>query len=120
MTHYLLSVHGPAEMDEFYGYGSKEEMEQSLAETGAFNKRLKADGHWVFAGGLQAASTATVVDGQGDAPVLVDGPYLETKEVIGGFWVVDVPDRDVALALAAEGSRACRGKVEVRPFDGLA
>lgn len=120
MTHYLLSVHGPAEMDEFYGYGSKEEMEQSLAETGAFNERLKADGHWVFAGGLQAASTATVVDGQGDAPVLVDGPYLETKEVIGGFWVVDVPDRDVALALAAEGSRACRGKVEVRPFDGLA
>lgn len=120
MTHYLLSVHGPAEMDEFYGYGSKEEMEQSFAETDAFNERLKADGHWVFAGGLQAASTATVVDGQGDAPVLVDGPYLETKEVIGGFWVVDVPDRDVALALAAEGSRACRGKVEVRPFEGLA
>lgn len=120
MTHYLLSVHGPAEMDEFYGYASKDEMEASFAETGVFNDRLKADGYWVFAGGLQAASTATVVDGQGDAPVLVDGPYLETKEVIGGFWVVDVPDRDVALALAAEGSKACRGKVEVRPFDGLA
>ena len=51
---------------------------------------------------------------------MTDGPYLETKEVIGGFWVIDAPDLDVALKLAAKGSKACRGKVEVRPFDGLA
>jgi len=120
MTHYLLSVHGPAEMREFGNYGSKEEMEESFAATGAFNDKLKADGYWVFAGGLQSASTATVVDGQGDTPVMTDGPYLETKELIGGFWVIDAPDLDVALRLAAEGSKACRGKVEVRPFDGLA
>ena len=119
MTHYLLSVHGPAEMDEFGSYGSKEEMEKAFAATGAFNDRLQADGYWVFAGGLQAASTATVVDGQGETPVVTDGPYLETKEVIGGFWVIDVPDLDVALRLAAEGSKACGGKVEVRPFGGL-
>jgi hypothetical protein len=120
MTHYLLSVYGPAETDEFGGYGSKEEMEESFAATGAFNDKLRADGYWVFAGGLQSASTATVVDGMGGSPVLTDGPYLETKEVIGGFWIIDAPDLDVALRLAAEGSRACRGKVEVRPFDGLA
>lgn len=120
MTHYLMSVHGPVEMDEFGSYGSKEEMEAAFAATGAFNDQLKADGHWVFAGGLQAATTATVVDGQGDAPVVTDGPYLETKEVIGGFWVIDADDLDVALKLAAEASKACRGKVEVRPFDGLA
>lgn len=120
MTHYLLAVHGPAEMDKFGNYGSKEEMEEAFAATGAFNDKLRADGYWVFAGGLQPASTATVVDGQGETPVLTDGPYLETKEVLGGFWVIDAPDLDVALKLAAEGSKACRGKVEVRPFDGLA
>jgi hypothetical protein len=120
MTHYLLAVHGPAERDEFGTYGSKEEMEEAFTATGAFNDKLKADGYWVFAGGLQPVSTATVVDGQGDKPVVTDGPYLETKEALGGFWVIDAPDLDVALRLAAEGSRACRGKVEVRPFEGLA
>lgn len=120
MTHYLLTVHGPAEMDEFGNYGSKEEMEEAFAATGAFNDKLKAEGYWVFAGGLAPASTATVVDGQGDKPLMTDGPYLETKEVIAGFWVIDAPDADVALTLAAEGSKACRGEVEVRPFDGLA
>jgi hypothetical protein len=120
MTHYLLAVHGPAEMDEFGNYGSKEAMEEAFAATGAFNDKLRADGYWVFAGGLKSASTATVVDGQGETPVMTDGPYLETKEFIGGFWVIDAPDLDVALKLAAEGSKACRGKVEVRPFDGLA
>ncbi len=120
MTHYLLTVHGPAEMNEYGNYDSRDEMEESFAATGAFNDRLRAEGYWVFAGGLQAASTATVVDGRGDTPVLTDGPYLETKEVIAGFWVIDAPDLDVALRLAAEGSHACRGTVEVRPFDGLA
>ena len=120
MTHYLMSVHGPVEREEFGGYGSREEMEESFAATGAFNEKLQAEGYWVFAGGLESATTATVVDGQGETPVMTDGPYLETKEAIGGFWVIDAPDLDVALRLAAEGSKACRGKVEVRPFDGLA
>ena len=120
MTHYLLSVHGPVERSEFGDYGSREAMEEAFAATDAFNQQLKADGYWVFAGGLEPATTATVVDGQGDSPVMTDGPYLESKEVIGGFWVIDAPDLDVALRLAAEGSKACRGKVEVRPFEGLA
>ncbi|MCA1712929.1 MAG: YciI family protein [Actinobacteria bacterium] len=118
MTQYLLTVHGPAEMGEFGNYGSKEAMEAAFAATGAFNDKLQADGYWVFAGGLEAASTATVVDGQGEAPLITDGPYLESKELIGGFWIIDAPDLDVALELAAEGSKACRGKVEVRPFAG--
>jgi len=120
MTHYLLAVHGPAERQEYGDYGSKEQMEEAFAATRAFNDKLQADGYFVFGGGLQSASTATVVDGQGETPVMTDGPYLETKEVIGGFWVIDAPDLDVALKLAADGSKACRGKVEVRPFDGLA
>ncbi len=116
MTQYLLSVHGPVERNEFGDYGSKEEMEKAFADTGAFNDKLQAEGYWVFAGGLEAATTATVVDGTGGTPVLTDGPYLETKESIGGFWVIDAPDLDVALKLAAEGSKACNRKVEVRPF----
>jgi hypothetical protein len=118
MTQYLLTVHGAVEPSEFGPYASKDEMEKAFADTGAFNDKLQAEGYWVFAGGLQPATTATVVDGTGEAPVLTDGPYLETKEVIGGFWVIDAPDLDVALKLAAEGSNACRGKVEVRPFQG--
>jgi hypothetical protein len=118
MTHYLLSVHGPVERDEFGSYGSKEEMEQAFAATEAFNETLRAGGYWVFAGGLAAATTATVVDGQGETPVMTDGPYLETKEVIGGFWIIAAPDLDVALRLAGEASKACGGKVEVRPFEG--
>jgi hypothetical protein len=119
MANYLLSVHGPAEMSEFGNYGSKEEMEAAFAATDAFNTKLRTDGYWVFGGGLKAASSATVVDGSGPTPVLTDGPYLETKELIGGFWIIEAPDLDVALALAAEGSKACGGKVEVRPFEGM-
>lgn len=119
MTQYLLTVHGPVERGDHGNYGSKEAMEQAMADTGAFNERLRDEGHWVFAGGLQSATTAKVVDGQTGSPVVTDGPYLESKELIGGFWILDVPDEATALRLAAEGSKACRGKVEVRAFDGL-
>jgi hypothetical protein len=120
MTMYLMAVHGPIQNEGFGNYGSREAMEEAFAATSAFNDQLKADGYWVFGGGLQEASTAKVVDGRGEAPVLTDGPYLEAKELIGGFWVIEAPDLDVALRLAAEASTACRAKVEVRPFDGLA
>jgi len=116
MPQYLLSVYGPAEREPYGEYGSKEAMLEAFAATGAFNDKLVADGHFVFANGLAEATTATVVDGQGDEPVLTDGPYVEAKEYIGGFWVIEAPDLDVALKLAAEGSKACGGKVEVRPF----
>ncbi|GAB7036176.1 MULTISPECIES: YciI family protein [Catenuloplanes] len=81
-----------------------------------FNERVRADGNWVFAGGLAAPETATVIDNRGAAPVFTDGPFVETKEFIAGFWIVEAPDLDAALATAADGSRACNRRVEVRPF----
>jgi hypothetical protein len=82
----------------------------------AFNDRLQAEGHWVFAGGLNAPSTATVIDNRGGEALFTDGPFLESKEHLAGFWVMAAPDLDVALKLAAEGSKACNRRVEVRPF----
>jgi hypothetical protein len=88
-----------------------------MAAIDAFNDRLEAEGHWVFAGGLAAPGTATVVDNRGgEAPLFTDGPFLESKEHLGGLWIIEAADLDVALKLAAEGSRACNRKVEVRPF----
>ncbi|MGH3655778.1 MAG: YciI family protein [Micromonosporaceae bacterium] len=116
MTQYLMSVYGPAELGEYGNYPSEEDMKQAMADTGAFNERLQEQGHWVFADGLGSAATATVVDGQGAEPVFTDGPYLESKEYLAGFWIIEAPDLDVALKLAAEASKVCRGKVEVRPF----
>jgi len=81
-----------------------------------FNDRLRAEGHWVFAGGLAVPGTATVIDNRGEEALVTDGPFLESKEYLAGFWVVEAPDLDVALALAADGSRSCHRKVEVRPF----
>mgnify|MGYP001420753626 CR=1 FL=1 len=81
-----------------------------------FNDGLKTQGHWVFAGGLGAPSSATVIDNRGEEPLFTDGPFLESKEFLVGFWIIDAADLDVALRLAAEGSRACNRKVEVRPF----
>ncbi|MFC0041941.1 YciI family protein [Actinomadura rayongensis] len=83
---------------------------------GEFNKRLMAEGHWVFAGGLAATDAATVVDNRGEQAVFSDGPFLESKEYLAGVWVWEAPDLDVALALAAEASRICDRKLEVRPF----
>ena len=118
MPKYMLSVFGPTERTKYGNYPTREDMLQAFEDTGAFNDKLVAEGYFVYADGLEAATTATVVDGQGDQPVLTDGPYLEAKEHLGGFWVIEAPDLDVALRLAAEGSKACRGKVEVRPFQG--
>src|SRR6202046_4815705 len=81
-----------------------------------FNERLQAEGHWVFAGGLGAPSTATVIDNRGGEAMFTDGPFIESKEYLAGFWVMEAADLDAALRLAAEGSKACNRKIEVRPF----
>lgn len=104
---YMVSV-----IDEHSGSATEDEMQA----IDVFNEQLQAEGHWVFAGGLTAPSTATVIDNRGDRPVFSDGPYAETKEYLAGFWIIEAPDLDVALKLATEGSRACNRKVEVRPF----
>jgi hypothetical protein len=113
MTQYLLSVHGS---DEENAAMSDEEMQKIFAETDKFNDKLQAEGAWVFAGGLHPIDQATTVDGTGNQPIVTDGPYLESKEYLGGFWIIEAPDLDAALAWAKEGSKACAGKVEVRPF----
>ena len=81
-----------------------------------FNDRLQAEGYWVFAGGLGSPGTATVIDNRGAEALFTDGPFVESKEFLIGFWIIEAADLDVALKLAAEGSRACNRKVEVRPF----
>ena len=82
----------------------------------AFNDRLQAEGHWVFAGGLASPNTATVIDNRDGQALFTDGPFLESKEYLAGVWIIEAPDLDVALKLAAEGSKACNRKIEVRPF----
>ncbi|MCU7820929.1 YciI family protein [Kitasatospora sp. DSM 101779] len=86
-----------------------------MAAIDVFNDRLQAEGHWVFAAGLGGPDTATVIDNRGEEALFTDGPFVESKEYLVGFWIVEAADLDVALKLAAEGSKACNRKVEVRP-----
>jgi hypothetical protein len=104
---YLVNV-----IDSRSESGTAEEM----VAIDAFNDRLRAGGHWVFAAGLADPSVATVIDGRGDEPILTDGPFVETKEWAAGFWIIDAADLDVALALMTEGSKACNRRLEVRPL----
>ena len=107
MALYLYSV-----IDDTAGSATGEEM----AAIDAFNEQLRADGHWMFAGGLASPGTATVVDGRDGEAVFTDGPYLESKEYIAGFWIIEAPDLDVALRRAAAGSKSCNRRVELRPI----
>ena len=114
---YLISVIDNAAdlavQEEMAAAGNPEPESRTLD---AFNDRLVAEGYWVFAGGLAVPSTATVIDNRGDKALFTDGPYVESKEYLGGLWIIEAADLDVALKLAAEGSKACNRKVEVRPF----
>lgn len=112
MTQYLLAVHSTADAVE----PSAEEMQTAFRQVDEFNQELQAAGAWVFAGGLQPATSATVVRSTGGDIVTTDGPFAETKEQLGGFWVIEAADLDAALAWAAKGSAACTEPVEVRPF----
>ncbi|MFB4318195.1 YciI family protein [Actinomadura sp. 21ATH] len=106
---YLVSV-----IDDRTGSATPAEMDAIHA----YNDRLVAGGHWVFAGGLASPGSATVIDNRGEEPMFSDGPFLESKEFLAGFWIIEAPDLDVALRLAAEGSKHCNRRVEVRPFLG--
>ncbi len=114
MAQYLISVHhSPGEPAP-----SEEQIPRMHAQVGAFNDEVMAAGAWVFAGGLHEPSAATVVDGRGGKAVLTDGPFSDSKEYLGGFWIIEVPDLDAALEWATKGSAACEAPVEVRPFQG--
>jgi hypothetical protein len=112
MTQYLLTVH----MVEGEPMPSDAEMQQAYARVDVFNRELMTSGEWVFAGGLLPPDNATVVRAQGGKVVTTDGPFAESKEQVGGFWVIKAADLDAALGIAARASQACGGPVEVRPF----
>ena len=113
MTQYLLSVYGTeADMNDI----DPADMQKAFEQVDAFNAEIQASGNWVFGGGLHPASTATVVKVDGGDTVVTDGPFVETKEQLGGFWIVEAADLDAALALARRATVACMAPVEVRPF----
>jgi len=112
MKQYMLSVHGV----EGAPAPAPETMQKMYEDVGAFNAQLQADGAWVFGGGLHPADTASVVNYNDGELLTTDGPFAETKEHLGGFWVIRAVDLDSALQLAAAASEACQSPVEVRPF----
>jgi hypothetical protein len=111
MTQYLVAIHLP---DDFDPSAATEAMSRDID---ALNEEMVAAGVRVFVGGLTPARDARSLRAQPDGKVLVtDGPYLETKEHIGGFWVLEAADLDEALAWGRKAVVACRAPVEVRPF----
>ena len=113
MTQYMMSVwHSPKNPVPT----DPEVMQKAFEATDAFNNELQAAGAWVFGGGLHEPASATVVSATDGDPLMTDGPFAETKEQLGGFWIIEAPDLDAALDWAHRGSAACRGPVEIRPF----
>lgn len=115
MAQYLLSVWHDEEYEVDF---SSDDAQRQVAQVGQFNTELEQAGAWVFAGGLHPASSATVirtVDGQVS---MTDGPYAESKEQMGGFWVIEAADMDTALEWGRRSAAACEGPVEVRPLQG--
>jgi hypothetical protein len=112
MRQYLLSVR----MTEDAPERPPAEQEQAYRQVAELNTELQTAGAWVFAGGLLPASSATVVRTQGNDVLITDGPFTESKEHIGGFWVIAAADLDAALHWATKATQACGEPVEVRPF----
>lgn len=112
MSQYLLSV--------YYVEGeetpSDDVITQMYSDVDTLNKKMMDSGAWVFGGGLQTPDIATVVSSQNGEILTTDGPYPEAKEQIGGFWIIEASDLDEALDWANQATVACRGPVEVRPF----
>jgi hypothetical protein len=115
MSQYLLTVY----MVEGAPVRSEEDNAKAYSQVDTLNTELQEKGAWVFAGGLHLPETATVVRAKGEEILVTDGPFVEGKEHVGGFWVIEAPDLDAALAWAAKATAACMEPVEVRPFQGL-
>ena len=114
MTQYMLSVHDVVDAD--VTPTDPAELQKIYDDVDAFNDKVRAAGAWVFAGGLMPIDATTCVDNTSGQNLVTDGPFAESKEYLGGFWIIEAPDLDAALKWAAEGSLACAGKVEVRPL----
>ena len=113
MKQYLLSVYHPEIAEDA---PPPENLEEIMRDVDAVNQEMRAAGAWVFAGGLHPTSTATVVRVEGDEVLMTDGPFVEGKEHIGGFWVIKAADLDAALGWGRKATRACQVPIEVRPF----
>jgi len=112
MKQYLLAVHGT----QGDALPAPEVMQEMFADVDKVNQEIREKGAWVFAGGLTDPSDATVVRVEHGKVMTTDGPYVETKEQLGGFWVIKAENLDEALAWAEKATVACRGPIEVRPF----
>ena len=111
MSQFLVAIHHP---DSFQ---SSDESEATVRAIDALNEEMAAAGVVVFLGGLNPIRQAKSLRAQPDGKVITtDGPYLETKEHIGGFWVLEVAGMDEALAWGRKAVIACRAPVEVREF----
>lgn len=114
MSKYFLSLpHDSAEAPTMESMDPAE-LQEMMAAVGAFNTGLEEAGAFVTAGGLQPPSSATTVDYSGDSPVLTPGPFVEAEEYLGGFWIIEAENEDVAIEWTKQASRALRSKVEVR------
>jgi hypothetical protein len=115
MPQYLMSVWHDDEYDLDF---STPDAQRIGPQVGAFNQELESAGAWVFGAGLMPASSATVLRAEsgGGGVSMTDGPYAETKEQMGGFWVIEAADLDVALEWARKAAAACEGPVELRPM----
>ncbi len=114
MPHYLLSVCYPAGATQ----PSAERLDRIMTDVGAVHARMHDAGVWVFGGGLHEPSSSTVVADRDGELLMTDGPFVETKEQVGGLSIVDVADLDAALSWAGEMTRAIGVPIEVRPFQG--
>jgi len=109
MTQYLVAIHHPDD------YDPSVETEAMARDIDVLNDEMEAAGVRIFVGGLSPASSAKSLRAQPNGKVLItDGPYLETKEHIGGFWVLEAANLDDALAWGRKAAVACRAPVEVR------
>lgn len=114
MTKYFLSLpHDSAEEPTMESMDPAE-LQEVIAAVGAFNTAVQEAGAFVTAGGLQPPSSATTVDYSGDTPVITPGPFVKADEYLGGFWIIEAENDDVAIEWAKQGSRALRSRVEVR------
>jgi hypothetical protein len=112
MKHYLLSVCYPAESTQ----PPPDVLKKIMSDVGAVRKEMQAAGVWLFSGGLHPPGSATVLRHQDGEIVIADGPFIESKEQIGGLTILKAPDLDAAIAWARKLARAVTTPIEVRPF----
>lgn len=113
MTQYLLSLHT---VDDEAAEMTQDEMQQAMQQIGALEQEMRSAGAWVFSGRLNGPDTATVVRVSNGETLTTDGPFVEAKEHLGGFYIIEAPDLDAALVWAAKTTAIVRKPIEVRPF----